>query len=141
MLFLFLAMAMEDFTFKKEERLSQKKEIDLLFEKGKRFNVFPFSVIHYSDDVLDGNSKLKLLVGVPKKHFKKAVDRNKIKRRIREAYRLNRNDLKASLETNNTKILLAIIYNDSETIKYLKLEDKIISILNRLQHIYAETNQ
>ncbi len=78
------------FTFKKSERLSSKKDIQELFNNGSSFYLYPFKVITLPADT----SKLhQVLFSVPKRLFKRAVDRNLLKRRMREAYRLNNSEL------------------------------------------------
>lgn len=132
-----------DFTFKKEERLNKKKELDHLFNKGSSFFISPFKVIHFEEigekEII--YPSLKVVISVPKRRFKKAVDRNRLKRQIREGYRLNRNFLKLELSTLKKSILLMLIYNSNEQLPYQEIEDKIILILQRLQSIYAEDNK
>lgn len=85
-------------TFPKSERLSGKKKIGILFQKGRAdlrsFYLFPFRVIyHYAVNEAgerDGAGAAAVLINVSKRQFKRAVDRNLLRRRIREAYRLNK---------------------------------------------------
>ena len=128
--------------FKKEERIYKRDDISLLFEKGSSFLIHPFKVLHYEVPLDSENpSSIKFGVSIPKKKFKKAVDRNLLKRRSREAYRLNRNELKNFLLAQNKCLLLMVIYVDKSTVDYATIEHKIILTLQRLQGIYAENNQ
>ena len=77
------------FTFNKSDRLKGKKLIEQLFLEGKTITVFPFRMFFKQTENEKG-SKIKAGVSVSKRNFKKAVDRNRIKRLIREAYRLNK---------------------------------------------------
>ena len=77
------------FTFKKEERLTSKKVIDKLFSEGDSFLAFPLKVVFF-EIPLSSKHSVQAAFSVGKRNFKLAVHRNKIKRKIREAYRLNK---------------------------------------------------
>ncbi|WP_338770154.1 ribonuclease P protein component [Bernardetia sp. ABR2-2B] len=91
-------------TFTKQERLSSVKDIETLFKKGKSLFVFPLKVVFTPKKVekeIQENSQNKirparLLISVSKRNFKKAVDRNRIKRQIREGYRLQKSEFDLS---------------------------------------------
>lgn len=119
-------------TFKKEERLCSKKSIDFLFANGKSFYLNPFKIKWIYQDC-NTNYPAQILIVVPKRYFKKAHERNKLKRQIREAYRLNKSILYDSLETKEKQISLAIIYNGKEIFSYNLIVEKIILILQRLK--------
>lgn len=75
----------------------------------------------------------QMAVSVQKRHFKKAVDRNLLKRRIREAYRKNKGELYLKLEELDIRIVFMIIYSTPEILDYNEIQDKIIVILGRLK--------
>lgn len=115
-------------TLSKSERLSSKSLIEQLFSNGRSFGHHPF-VIRYLklDEAI--SSGHQILISVSKRNFKKAVDRNKLKRQIREAYRLN----KEILTSLNDKYAIAYIYTFKKMIPYSELESKLIQSLERLQ--------
>lgn len=117
-------------TFKKVERLKKKTHIQELFQKGSSFYLYPFKVLFVRAPVGDNeneNSQHQILISVPRRKFKRAVDRNKLKRRIREAYRLN----KQFLDTPG-KLLIAYIYTAKDILPYQEIENKLLLSLKRL---------
>ncbi len=118
-------------TFAKEERLYEKKLIDQLFKDGKSFFVFPFKVFYMSHEAA-GLSLPKVLLSVPKRNFKRAVDRNRIKRLMREAYRRNKSSLSEGEEGCRQQLLIGLIYTAKVEMDYVEIERKIILILQQL---------
>ena len=118
------------YTFKKNERLYLKKQITRLMKEGEHLRVFPFFVRYLAVENIDAPAKL--LISVPKKKFKRAVDRNRIKRLIREAYRLNKHQLYECLKKSNVNILLSISYFDVEMPDYKLVEAKVKEIILKL---------
>ena len=130
-----------NFGLKKEERIHKRDELQLLFSKAQSFSIFPFKILHHSIQKENKETlPMRFAVSIPKKRFKKAVDRNLLKRRTREAYRQNRNELKQQLPSSHS-LLFILIYIADEPLEYHKIEEKIILILQRLQGIYAKDNQ
>ena len=101
-------MQSSQYTFKKEERLKSKKLIDHLFKKGLVLHQYPFKVLYDFTDDQDFKFPAKIAVSVSKKLFKKAVERNHIKRKILEAYRINKSILYSMRMIKNYFFLLYI---------------------------------
>ena len=120
-----------DQSFRKEERLKSKKIIDLLFEEGESFVDGPIRTIWLNAE-LNSSSPVQVLIAVPKKNIAKAVQRNKIKRRMREAYRKYKHLLYKSLESADRTIALALVFTGRDVIAYTEVEEKIILSLRRL---------
>jgi len=113
------------FTFKKEEKLASEKWIKELFERGSSFYLHPFKVIfrlHPKQELSN-----QVLISVPVRNFKRAVDRNRIKRFIREAYRLNKHEL-----VSNQKWLIAYIYTAKEIVPSALIHQKLPLTLLRI---------
>ena len=115
-------------SFKKEERLKKKKLIAQLFNDGKSLKAFPLKLTYLK---MEHDSPFKILAGVsvPKKNFKKAVDRNKIKRLLREAYRKNKYLIYNSEHTK--KHLFMFIYLGKKELEYIILEEKLMALMQQ----------
>lgn len=120
-------------TFKKEERLCNKGSISDLFHKGSSFLVYPFRVVSL---VEKGEHIIapQVLISVPKRRIKKAVSRNKIKRKIKEAYRLQKQPLLDFGMGGRLKVLVGIQYVGKEDLPYTLLYEKIGVSLNKLMN-------
>ena len=118
-------------TFTKEERLCSKIQIDKLFESGTSFSVYPLRCL-YIEQLFPQKFPVQIVFSVPKKNFKRAVDRNKIKRQLRECYRKNKFQLYETLQKANKQFAVVIIYTAKEQFEFSTLNDKIIAIIQRL---------
>ena len=122
----------KQFTLGKEERLKSRKQIEKMFAEGKSFIVSPFRVYFIDDVELSTvNSSLKFGVGVSTKNFKKAVDRNRIKRLTREAWRLQKNELKEIIKTGR-QLNVFFIYTVKELPDFKTIKDKVAVALKKL---------
>ena len=124
-------------TFQKDERLSVEKIIEKLFSGGKIFLIYPYRVVWLEHEP-GTKYPAQILISVSKKKFKKAVDRNLIKRRTREAYRKNKSSFYKFLTNNDKNCAFALIYISNEIALYKEIEQKIILILQRLQSEYEK---
>lgn len=120
------------FSFNKEERLCIKILIDRLFQSGKSFSYYPFKII-YLELSRDSEIPAQVLISVSKRKFRKAVQRNFLKRRIREAYRHLKPDLYVALSNQNKRIAIGIIYISTKTESYSSILTRLRGALNRLK--------
>jgi len=120
------------YTFKKEERLCNKKLIEGLFHSGSSFLCYPFKA-SWQFTNQPQQFPVQILLAVSKKRFKRAVDRNTIKRRMREAYRLNKQQhLYNNLLGADKKIVLSLGYIGKEIAPSDFIEKKMLKLLAQL---------
>ncbi len=120
-------------TLKKTERLNSKKDITNLFSAGKSWTAFPFRITVLSIEQ-NADPGVKVIFGVSRRLFKRAVQRNLIKRRTREAFRLQKNVLNDKLVAENRAILLMLNYISREVLPYQAFEKGIDVILHQLMN-------
>jgi len=118
-----------DFKFPKQQRLKSKKLIERLFAEGKSINLFPLKLI-YLKTPLPEQVTVQVAVVAPKKHFKSAVKRNRIKRLLREAYRLNKAPFFNNMEA---QYALVILYLGKEMPSFPRIEVGVKKLLTKFQ--------
>ncbi len=117
------------FTLQKKERLNSKIIIEKLFSGGsKSLPAFPLRIVYMPIEE-DNYPTLSILISVPKKKFKRAVKRNRVKRQIREAYRKNKFILKDVLDKENKKAAIAFIWLGNELYESSDIENKVVKLL------------
>ena len=124
------------YSFRKEERLCNKRLLDKLFHNGSSFLLYPFRIVHLSE-ALPAEIRSQVVIGVSKRKFKHAVDRNLIKRRIREAFRLNKEEyLYTFLRQHDVRLIFSINFIGKEISDYAFLEKKLIAAMKQLTKSY-----
>ncbi|GAC1418626.1 MAG: ribonuclease P protein component [Flavisolibacter sp.] len=124
----------------KNNRLKSRKQINDLFISGKTFTLFPLRVL-YKFTAAPQSTILKTGVTVSKKNFKRAVDRNRIKRLLRESYRVQKNSLLSSLQVNQKSGFIFFVYSDKVICTFNELHQTMGKSLNLLEKaILNESN-
>lgn len=120
-------------TFTKEERLCSKRSLDLLFKNGSSFLLYPYRVSYLFVPVRV-DVPAQVVINAPKRRFKRAVDRNLIKRRTREVYRLQKQDeLYAALNDPEQSLLLSFQYVGKQIYPFDFLDKKMRATLKKLR--------
>jgi ribonuclease P protein component len=121
---------MGKFTFRKEEKLKSEKNIQELFTRGSSFYLFPFKVLVLPSP--DPRARFhQVLISVSKRNFKRAVDRNLIKRRFREAYRLQKEALPLS-----PRLIIGFIYTHKEILQAEEIAKKTLQALRKIPKLH-----
>ena len=115
------------FRFTKSVKLKSRKTIELLFEKGKTVTSFPVKVYFIT---IKNDETTQAAFSVPKRNFKKAVDRNRIKRKLREAYRLQKHLLNTD---NGSKFVLLFLYLSKDKLQYTVIEKAIKDLFKNMK--------
>lgn len=125
-------------TFSKAEKLSSKKLITAIYEQGNKLKEYPF-ILNYIEVPVgyDVASPVQIVVAVPKRRFKLAVKRNRLRRQIKEAYRLHKLPFIESVNAGEKKVALFLIYIGKEKESHLLMEKKIKVLLKRLEEKLA----
>jgi ribonuclease P protein component len=118
-------------TLSKSERLSREQLIASLFEAGQSF-LSSSLIVYYKVNPLPESVPAQFLASVSKRKFPRAVDRNTVKRRLKEAYRLNKHPLYRHLVAKNLQLSVAFIYNDKKITSFNDIESKIKVALSEL---------
>jgi len=123
------------YTFRKEERLCSRKHLDLLFKNGSSFLLYPFRISYIFVD-FPAEVQVQVVINVPKKRYKRAVDRNLLKRRIREVYRLNKQEnLYSKLPADKGLLLFSIQFIGKDKYEFSFIEKKLVAAFKRFHSL------
>jgi ribonuclease P protein component len=132
----------KQFTLGKQERLKSRKLIEELFSKGQRISVFPYRVFYLfqQKDGTPVKNSLQFGAGAGTRNFKKSVDRNRIKRLTREAWRLQKIELQKKLHANTHAMAVFFIYTGKELPAFDFVKEKTALIIQKLLIVTDENH-
>ena len=125
-------MEKKRFGFPKREHLKSKSAIDNLYANGSSVTAFPLRAVFLSSSAEPGTPTAVILISVAKRRFRHAVDRNLMKRRIREAYRLNTQPFIDEMQKRSKQIAVAILYIDNRHSSTQFLQRKMQKLLSSI---------
>jgi ribonuclease P protein component len=126
------------FTYKKTDKLKSRKQTQHLFSTGQAINVFPIRLIYTIEpitsiaDNLSLTSLLQAGVGAPSRTFRKAVQRNRVKRLLREAYRLEKPNFISQAALDKKRVNLFFLYTDAHVLTQAEIQGKLKEALSIL---------
>ena len=136
------------FTYQKADKLKSRKQTQYLFAKGQSMNAFPIKLIYtiesaqvlsellpippFNIQTIIDKGQLQAGVGAPSRTFRKAVMRNKVKRLLRESYRLEKPEFLASAALKGNRVNLFFLYTDGIVLSQKEIQEKIKQLLSRL---------
>ena len=127
-------------TLNNKERIKSRKQLETLFGGGKSRSMvaFPVRLVYMTNDCATDAPQLMMMVSVSKRHFKHAVKRNRVKRQIREAYRLNKHILAPASEKLEGKTLsMGFIWLSDELMPTERVEKSVVNLMQRLNERIA----
>jgi ribonuclease P protein component len=122
------------FTLSKKERLKSRKRIETLFASGDSFHIFPLRV----QFAFTEGDPLQLGVSVPARHFRKAVHRNRVKRLMREAWRLQKTELASLLKEKQLSLAVFLVYTGKDLPEFPLIREKAEQVIARLTTLAHE---
>jgi ribonuclease P protein component len=126
------------YSYSKTEKLKSRKIISELFTSGLSFKKYPLRAVCVETDLPIEDVNAQVAVSVSKRNFKLAVDRNRIKRLMREAYRLEKHNLLSNLDK---KIAVMIIYSSREELEFAELQIKMQKLLKKINANYSKQSK
>jgi ribonuclease P protein component len=126
-------------TFTRDERLRSRKLIEKIIEDGKSVHISPFR-FSWAVTELETKFPVQFAIAVPKRFFKRAVDRNRIKRLVREVYRKNKSGLYALLKSRNIQCALLVVFSGKKVPVYAEIEKKFLITLQRFEESILKTS-
>ncbi|MBN1253144.1 MAG: ribonuclease P protein component [Bacteroidales bacterium] len=118
-------------SYKKVEKLCSKTEISDLFAENKIVSVYPVKIV-WRKTKFNTSIPVKSVISVSKRRFKRAVDRNLLKRRLRESFRKNKHSLYQTIQNSNYQVAMMIIYQSNEKLPFLEIEQALQKALQKL---------
>jgi ribonuclease P protein component len=125
----------KNFTYQKKDKLKSRKQMQFLFSKGTAITMHPIRLLYTIEKAEEGifpNGLLQAGVGAPSRQFRKAVQRNKVKRLLREGYRLEKPNFTNSISLTNTRLNLFFLYLDAHVQTQQQIQTTINLILQKL---------
>ncbi len=129
---------MPDFSFEKAERLKSRKIIQALFKQGNSFAQYPLRLVWLPVENRQSSYPAQFALSVPKRKFKRAVDRNRIRRMLREAYRLNKHHLYRALQDEEQQIAFMVLYIAAEELPFAQIEGAMYKLIRRFAKQYRK---
>ena len=120
------------FTLGKHERLKSNLAIQDLLKRGKSLTAYPLKIYWNISEDSRQQSPVRMAVSVPRRRFRRAVDRNLLKRRLREAYRQNKDILYDPLRKKGLRVSLIILFLADEFLPFEPMDSKVRDLLGRL---------
>lgn len=124
---------MTKFNITREERLKSKKMLGALFKGGNSFVAYPLRVVWLPAEAVQAiaPAPVQVAISVPKRNFKTAVERNLLKRRIREAYRLNKQALLEKIQPTDKPVALMIMFIAKEALSFAEIQAGVLKMIRK----------
>ena len=117
------------FTFKKTERLKSARTIGRMSKEGQSFGVYPLRLVWLKETEAKSDAPVQFTVSVPKKNFKSAVARNRLKRKVREAWRLSKHRLYRKLEGAETQLAFMVLFTAKEDLPFEQIDQAMQTMI------------